>query len=76
MVGLGQQESLGGCTDGKLKKVMAMLAGHVDECLTALGAENQVRAVSRQPPGLSDSDMDKGPCTFDFGRYGAFVHVR
>ena len=49
MVGLWQQESLGGCTDGELKRVMAMLAGHVDECLTALEADKRFRREQAAP---------------------------
>lgn len=33
--------TLGNCTDAELKKVMSMLAGHVDECLAALETEKQ-----------------------------------
>lgn len=36
---------LGGCTDAELKKVVSMLAGHVDECLAVLDAEKQAKKV-------------------------------
>ncbi len=34
---------LGNCTDAELKRVMSMLAGHVDECLAALEADRRTR---------------------------------
>lgn len=39
---------LGRCTDAELKRVMSMLAGHVDECLAVLDAEKQARNAAPQ----------------------------
>lgn len=38
---------LGDCTDADLKRIMSMLADHVDECLDKLKAEKQDKAAAR-----------------------------
>ena len=43
---------LGNCTDVELKRVMSMLADHVDECLETLAAEKRSRAAAQQTSSL------------------------
>ena len=42
---------LGRCSDADLKRVVSMLAGHIDECLAKLDAEKQARTSPAQAVG-------------------------